>query len=219
MVNGSLSLDSGHSTFNVHLFTQPGGITMSNGTEGKVYYFHEKGSANTDRTLEIAFDSCKACDIKKIVVATSTGETALKLHKKTGNAMEIIAVTYGAGSRFTKEVERFKEKEETIANKGIKIVRGLLTFSGVERGLQNKYKSGLIPLNIIADTLRMFSQGVKVCVEVAVMAAEHGFITPDEDVVVVAGSGHGADTALILRPAYAANLFETKIKALLCMPA
>jgi hypothetical protein len=77
----------------------------------------------------------------------------------------------------------------------------------------------LIPLNIVADTLRMFSQGVKVCVEIAVMAAEHGFITPDEDVVVVAGSGHGADTAVVLKPAFAADLFETRIKALLCMPA
>jgi hypothetical protein len=60
---------------------------------------------------------------------------------------------------------------------------------------------------------------VKVCVEIAIMAAEHGFVTPDEEVVVVAGSHHGADTAVVLKPAYAAEMFKTKIKALLCMPA
>jgi hypothetical protein len=66
--------------------------------------------------------------------------------------------------------------------------------------------------------LRMFSQGTKVCVEVAVMAAEHGFITPDEDAVVVARSGHGADTAVVPGPGYAASMFDTKFRAVLRMP-
>ena len=51
------------------------------------------------------------------------------------------------------------------------------------------------------------------------MAAEAGHITPDQDVVAIAGSHRGADTAVVLKPAYAAaNMFETKIRALLCMP-
>ena len=50
------------------------------------------------------------------------------------------------------------------------------------------------------------------------MAAEHGFITPDEDIVAIGGSGKGADTAMVIRPAFAANFFDTKIKAVLCMP-
>jgi hypothetical protein len=192
---------------------------MTKGAESTVYYFDEKGPVNTDKTLEIALACCKARHIGKIVIASSTGETALKLHDMSGNTVEIIAVTYGAGSRFRSEVEQFNENRATLVDKDIRIVRGLLALSGVERSFQNKYKSGLIPLNIVADTLRMFSQGVKVCVEIAVMAAEHGFIRPDEDVVVVAGSGHGSDTAVVLKPAFAADLFETRIKALLCMPA
>jgi len=36
--------------------------------------------------------------------------------------------------------------------------------------------------------------------------------------VAIAGSHHGADTAVVLKPAYAADMFKTKIKALLCMP-
>ena len=76
----------------------------------------------------------------------------------------------------------------------------------------------IIPLNIVADTLRMFSHGVKVCVEISVMAAEHGCISPDEEVVAIAGSHHGADTAVVLQPAYAADMFRTRIRQLLCMP-
>jgi uncharacterized protein len=191
---------------------------MSKITEEKIYYFQKKGPTNTSNTLDIALDSCKEKGIKRIVVASSTGETALKLKEKAGDSIEIIAVTYSAGSRFREEVEAFNKNRQSLLDKGIGTVRGLHALSATERGIENKYRSSLVPLNVIADTLRMFSQGVKVCVEITIMAAEHGMVTTDEDVVAVGGSGNGADTALIIRPAFAANMFDTKIKAVLCMP-
>jgi hypothetical protein len=191
---------------------------MSEGHESKVFYFAKKGAVNTEKTLDIALECCEKRKIKKIVVASSTGNTALKLHAKAKPAVEIIAVTYGAGSKFREEVKEFEKNRERLVAKGIRIVRGLHALSATERTFENRYKSGFIPLNIVADTLRMFSQGTKVCVEVAVMAAEHGFITPDEDVVVIGGTGHGADTSVVLRPGYAASMFDTKIRAILCMP-
>jgi uncharacterized protein len=192
---------------------------MSRGTEGKVFYFEKKGSVNTDRTLEIALACCEEKGIRKIVVASSTGKTALRLREKAKPSIEVIGVTYSAGSKYREQVEEFNRNRETMIKKGIHVVRGLHALSATERAFENKYKTGLLPLNIVADTLRMFSQGMKVCVEVAVMAAEAGFITPDEEVVVVGGSGTGADTAVIMKPAYAASMFETKFKAVLCMPA
>jgi hypothetical protein len=192
---------------------------MSKGVEGKVFYFEKKGSVNTDRALEIALACCEEKGIRKIVVASSTGTTALRLHDKAKPSIEVIAVTYGAGSKYREEVEEFNRNRETLVEKGIRVVRGIHALSATERTFENKYKSGFIPLNIVADTLRMFSQGMKVCVEVAVMAAEAGFVTPDEEVVAVGGTGTGADTAVVLKPAYAAGMFETKFKAVLCMPA
>ena len=192
---------------------------MSKGTEGKIFYFDKKGSVNTDRALEIALACCEEKGIRKIVVASSTGKTALRLHDKAKPSIEVIAVTYGAGSKYREEVEEFNRNRETLVEKGIRVVRGIHALSATERTFENKYKSGFIPLNIVADTLRMFSQGMKVCVEVAVMAAEAGFVTPDEEVVAVGGTGTGADTAVVLKPAYAAGMFETKFKAVLCMPA
>ena len=192
---------------------------MSKGTEGKVLYFEKKGTVNTDRALEIALACCEDKGIQKVVVASSTGKTALRLCEKAKPSVEIIAVTYGAGSKYREEVEEFNRNRETLAKKGIQTVRGLQGLSATERAFENKYKSGLLPLNIVADTLRMFSQGMKVCLEVALMAAEAGFITPDEEVVVIGGSGTGADTAVIMKPAYAASMFDTRFKAILCMPA
>jgi uncharacterized protein len=191
---------------------------MSKKLENKIYYFDNCGPTNTMVTLEIALSYCKSANIKKIVVASSTGETALNLREKAGDSVEIIAVTFSAGSNYREEVERFNRNQQYLINKGIKIVRGLHAFSGVERSFEEKYKSGFVPLNIISDTLRIFSQGIKVCVEISVMAAENGLISPDEDIIVIGGSDTGADTAILLKPAYAANIFETRIKAILCMP-
>ncbi len=191
---------------------------MTIGKESSGFYFEKKGPENTEKTLEIALACTKERNIGKIVVASSSGETALKLQEMAADSVEIIAVTYSAGSRFSSEVEKFNKNREQILNKDIKIVQGIHAMSGVEKSFANKYKSNFIPLNIIADTLRMFSQGVKVCVEITIMAAEHGYITPAEEVVAIGGSGHGADTALVLKPAFASDIFETKIKALLCMP-
>lgn len=192
---------------------------MAKWKEDKIFYFDKQGAANTEKTLETALACCKAQNISRIVVASSTGETALKLKAKAGASIEIIAVTYSAGSRFRQEVEEFNKNQATLLDSGIRIVRGLHALSGVERGFEGRYKTGFIPLNIVSDTLRMFSQGVKVCIEISIMAAEQGLISPTEDIVAIGGSGTGADTALLLRPAYAANVFDTKIKAILCMPA
>ena len=192
---------------------------MSTGVEKSVFYFEKKGPHNTDKTLEIALTCCKALSINKIVVASSRGNTALKLKETADASLEIIAVTYSAGSRYVEDVEAFNQNADKLVESGIRIVRGIHALSGTERAFETKYKSQFLPLNIVADTLRMFCHGVKVCVEIAVMAAEHGYISPDEDVVAIAGSHHGADTAVVLKPAYAADMFKTKIRQLLCMPS
>ena len=191
---------------------------MTEGVVRNICYFTQKGPVNTDKALQIALAGCEAHAVGKVVVASSTGETALKLQALANPSLEIIAVTYGAGIKYTEKIEAFNRNAATLVDKGIRIVRGIHAFSGVERGLENKYKSGLTPLNILADTLRMFCAGMKVCVEISTMAAEHGFIEPDNRVVAVAGSGNGADTAVLIKPAYAARIFETRIEAILCIP-
>ena len=191
---------------------------MSGAVEKKIIYFDSQGEHNTDAALDTAVAYCRGSGIEKIVLASSTGATALKLKQKAGADIEVIAMTYGAGSRFTEEVEAFNKNRAALVAAGIIIVRGVHALSGAERTFENKYKTGFLPLNLVSDTLRMFSQGMKVCVEVSIMAAEAGHISPAEDVVVLGGSGEGADTAVLMKPAYAASMFSLKIKEILCMP-
>ena len=192
---------------------------MAKGIEKKVFYFEKKGAVNTDRTLEIAIACCRDREMPGILVASATGKTALRCREIAGTALDIIAVTYSAGSRFREQVQEFERNQATLQEKGIHIVRAIHALSGAERAFENRYKSGFTPLNLVSDTLRMFGQGMKVCVEVAVMAAEAGLVTPDEEVVAVGGTGRGADTAVVLNPGYAASLFDTRIREILCMPA
>jgi len=191
---------------------------MSTERTGKIVYFTDKGPSNTGRTIECAVACCREQSIAKIVVASSSGETALKLRKMADPACEVIAVTYCAGSRFADKVEAFNANRQKVEKAGIKIVRGIHALSATERTFENKYGAKFIPLNLVSDSLRMFGQGMKVCVEIAIMAAEHGFVTPSEEIVVLGGSGTGADTAVVLQPAFAAKMFDLKIQQILCKP-
>jgi hypothetical protein len=71
---------------------------------------------------------------------------------------------------------------------------------------------------MMAQTLRMLGQGLKVCVEIATMALDAGLIPYGEEVVAVAGSSTGADTAVVIVPAHSNRFFDTKVKEIICKP-
>ena len=50
------------------------------------------------------------------------------------------------------------------------------------------------------------------------MALDAGKLPFGREVVAIAGTGRGADTAMVLTPAYTAQLLKTRIHELLCMP-
>ena len=77
---------------------------------------------------------------------------------------------------------------------------------------------GIYPVEIIAHSLRMLSQGVKVCVECGVMALDCAAIPYGEAIVAVGGTGTGADTACVLTPAGANAILECRVHEILCKP-
>jgi len=91
-------------------------------------------------------------------------------------------------------------------------------FGGVGRAARLKH-GGIYPDEIAAETLRMFGQGVKVAVEISVMALDSGLVPYGKKIIAVGGSGRGADAAIILTPSHAKTIFETRIHEILCKPA
>ena len=90
-------------------------------------------------------------------------------------------------------------------------------FSGISRAMRNKFNTYVIG-DIIASTLKVFGQGMKVAVEITMMAADSGLARTDEDVIAIGGTGRGADTAVVLTPVNSNNFFDLKIKEILCKP-
>jgi hypothetical protein len=90
-------------------------------------------------------------------------------------------------------------------------------LSGAERGISSQFK-GIYPVEIMAQTLRILSQGVKVVVEIGSMALDAGAVEYGKPIVALGGTGHGLDTAVVMHPAHANIIFQTKIHEILCMP-
>jgi len=178
-------------------------------------FFEQKGKTNTTSTLNIAFERAKELGINEMVVASTTGETALEANK-IFNDFHITVVTYHCGFRKPFESVMTQEMQNTLEQKGMQVVSATHALSGVERSLAKKYQ-GVYPVLLIADVLRLFGQGTKVAVEISIMAADAGMLT-GKDIVSIGGSGKGADSALILKPANQSDLFDMRIREVLCKP-
>ena len=75
-----------------------------------------------------------------------------------------------------------------------------------------------MPTEITAVALRTFGQGTKVCAEIAMMAADAGLVPITQDVVCIAGTGRGADTAWVIQPANSQAFPKIRMRACLCKP-
>ena len=76
----------------------------------------------------------------------------------------------------------------------------------------------MYPVEVMAQTLRMFGAGTKVGVECAVMALDAGCIPFGEKVISLGGTGRGLDTAIVVTPGHAPRIFSTYINKILCKP-
>jgi hypothetical protein len=181
-------------------------------------YFQKVGPTNTKAVMAAVAGGAEKLGINKIILATNTGNTAYDALERLGSGKKVIAVTHATGFREPNHQEMSDETRRDLESKGISVLTGLHAFAGVGRGIKNK-TSALQVEEIIAFTLRLFGQGTKVAVELPLMAADAGLIRTDEDVISIGGTGRGADTALVIQPANSFNIFDLKVKAVICKPA
>ncbi len=181
----------------------------------QIIYFQKPGKVNTVETLRAAKKRAIDLGIRKVIIASSHGYTALKaadIFKDTG--IEIIAV--GISNSFSKEGWNLKPDEKRkMEDQGIKVV---VSHHGLEAGVSESFGCFHSPGNIIAETLRCFSQGLKVAVEVTIMAVEAGFVSIDSNLIAIGGTDEGADTAIVLKPAFAREFKNLKIQEIITKP-
>ena len=184
--------------------------------ERRTVYYEKPGKEDTETTLKLAKAYADTSGIRDIVVASTTGETgaaAARLFK----GCNVVVVTHHAGFSELGVHELTEENRKRILTDGARIVTGTHALSGVERDVRRRFGT-MQPLELIANTLRLMGEGTKVCVEIALMAADAGLISGGMDVIAIAGTGHGADTALVIHPAHSNNSFDLYVDEVITKP-
>ena len=181
--------------------------------------FAEKGKENTKAAAEIAIRRAMELETD-IVLSSGTGESAeivLSVAEGLGYQGHITvvrSVTSASGNGINR---MSPEMRQSLEARGVRIISAAHALSAGERGLSQCFK-GVYPLEIMAHTLRMFGQGMKVCVECSVMALDGDAVPWKKPLVALGGTGRGLDTAAVITPAYSANILDTVIHEVLCKP-
>lgn len=179
-------------------------------------YFTKLGPANTDETLALARRRAEELGIKTIVIATTKGDSAIKA-VRFFTGYRVIIVTHAHGFRAANVQEVPEETLAAIRQAGGIVFTGTHTFAAIGRAIRKKYQTYQSD-DIIASALRIFGAGIKVVCEIVMMAADAGLVRTDEDVISIAGTGRGADTAVVIKPVNTQDFFDLKVKEILCKP-
>jgi hypothetical protein len=179
-------------------------------------HFDKTGKENTARTLEVAKQRADELGIRTILVATTRGDTGVQA-ARLFQGYDVIAVTHSTGFKEPNVQELTEENRAAIEAAGGKVLTCQHTFGGVGRAVRKRWDTYQLD-DIIAQTFRILGQGVKVCAEIALMAADAGLARTGEPCIAIAGSGRGADTALVLIPANAQEFFDLRIMEILAKP-
>ncbi|HVJ48229.1 pyruvate kinase alpha/beta domain-containing protein [Desulfitobacterium sp.] len=180
----------------------------------EVKYFEEPGPENTPEVIRLVLKRAQELGISTLIVASNSGATA-ELFLNQG--VQVVCVTHHVGFAGPGVDEMEKERRKGLEDSGVKVLTTTHLFAGIDRALRIQ-NGGLYPGEIVAHALRLFGQGIKVGIECSVMALDAGLIEFGEKVIAIAGTGHGADSAIVLTPQHSNYFFKTKVHEIICKP-
>ena len=186
-----------------------------------IVYFEKAGEQNTDEVIALALGRAKELGLRHVVVATSSGETGVKVAKLfKGSGISVIVVGHQVGFSQPGVDEMEPALSREIESLGGIIIKQTHALSAVERSISRRI-GGASRTEAISEALRtLLSSGAKVCVEITIMAADSGKIPVDgvTEVLAIGGTWSGADTACVMLPAHANNFFDMQIREIVALP-
>ena len=183
-----------------------------------ITYFEKPGKENSLQCLEIVKNAVNEFNYRHLIVATTGGDTGVLFAeglKESG--INSIAVTHSYGFKEKNSHELSDESRKKIESAGARIYTGTMITHSLETSLAASF-SGVYPTLLVAQTLRRFGEGLKVCCEMVMMAADAGLVPEEEEVITVAGTGRGADTVAVIRAAASKRFLELKVLEILAKP-
>ncbi|MFA5181124.1 MAG: hypothetical protein WC405_07365 [Syntrophales bacterium] len=195
--------------------------------------FERPGPVNTDEVIEIV--KTVSSKYEYLVVASITGDCALKTAERIPDK-EVICVTCPQGMSW--EVNKMDEgpfatipelaemrsswskqgltrvsmgitqvNRQKLDNLKVKIVQGTIPFFGPSFSIR-VHLHQITGLDLMAKTLELISTGTLVCLECVLMSVDAGVIPEGQEVLALAGTERGLDTAWVIRSSASANLFH-----------
>jgi hypothetical protein len=178
--------------------------------------FEKAGYTNTEQALAILKEGVERYQVGQVVIASTFGTTGLAAAKLfSGRSTRVVVVTHNAGFKEPGKLEMTRETRTEIEALGARVHTGTMAFRNI--GTAIRAKQGYCEQDLIANTLRLMGQGIKVSVEIVLMASDAGLIGMD-DVLSVAGTARGADTVALISPAPSNRLFDLKVRDILVKP-
>lgn len=186
--------------------------------EKTITYVEKSGAKNTATILNAARKRAEELGIGDVVVASTHGGTALKA-MKIFEDLKTNLVAVSISQAFAKEgwVMTKVEKKKLI-DSGIKVLTSIHALGDDVAGAFTEKFGGVSIEEVVRETLYRFSQGMKVCVEIVLMAADAGLIPLDQEVMAIGGTGEGADTCIVVKPAYSKNFRKLEIREIVAKP-
>lgn len=183
-------------------------------TVRKIVYFQYCGEVNTDQVLHLAQRRCEELGISQVVIASETGQSALKAIKVfRGTQVRIIVVTHYPAKTWgprgdipigLKRKEYANVLQELLTN-DVRLVQGSRPFAPPSRSIEWDAQT---PEGMIDKTLTVLGAGTKIAIEAAIMATDAGEVGEGEEIITCAGTFKGLDTALVVRPTCSMNFFK-----------
>jgi len=185
--------------------------------EEKVTYFKDMGIINTDETLRIAKRRAVETGVRTLLIASTFGHTI-------GKAFEVFD---GGGYNFIVVGGKREEFPDEVYQSLV---------DGGHHAVFNSDYDFSYP-ETAWEILRRFCEGMKVCVEMTLIATDLGILAAGDEVIAIAGTGRygfeeggGADTAILIEAVESKDFFDfdvptlqskregRKIKEILCKP-
>jgi hypothetical protein len=186
-----------------------------------ICYFEDssKWRENTAQLVGIVAEVAEREKVQHVVVASSTGYTAAQFAQGLDlTQVSLVGVKMSSALDSMYDVAIDADAVNLLDQKGVALITGTHVLTGgIDHSLSEKL-GGLPPGKLIAHVLYLFCQGMKVAPEVAAMAVDAGLVPEGALTIAVAGTGSGADTALLLRAASSTNFFDLQILKILAKP-
>ncbi|MGQ9546931.1 MAG: hypothetical protein ACUVTR_07275 [Dehalococcoidia bacterium] len=160
-----------------------------------------------------------------MVVASQTGRSATKAFAAlTGTNIGLIVVTHYPARTWGPKGDiqiglmrpEYARARRFLEKHGATIVQGTRPLGGIGRSVS---WDAPVPATYVDKALELFGPGTKIAIEAAIMATDAGALDPGQELVTLAGTYKGLDTALVVRMSYSGSfLSEFEILEIVAKP-